>query len=155
MSTPTPKNRHRIVVAPHLILVDGENVLLGKRQNTGYADDMWHVPGGHTEPGENTIQGLTREMKEELGITLHTGDVTLAHAIHHYNNETGEDRLQIFFRSSSWEGKIANTEPQKCSELCWFPQSSLPENMVEYARQAIVLSLKDVRFSLYGWDTNS
>lgn len=56
----------------HIIAVDGvvENnrgeILLVKQRHTG----EWCVPGGQVEVGENLIDGLVREIKEESGIDV-------------------------------------------------------------------------------------
>jgi ADP-ribose pyrophosphatase YjhB (NUDIX family) len=142
--------RLTIVCAPHLILIRDTNVLLGKRCNTGYADGFWHVPGGHMEKGENILDALIREMEEEIGIQIDPTGIDLAHAVH--DNGTNEGRMQMFFTIQDWDGEIENKEPEKCEGLDWFPIDNLPEKTVPYAKQAIELSQKGVRFSLMGWE---
>lgn len=38
-------------------------------------DNMWETPGGRIDEGEGIIDGLHREMREELGVDVVVGDV--------------------------------------------------------------------------------
>lgn len=52
------------------VLRRGQEVLIAKRpQGTSYAG-YWEFPGGKVEPGEPHDLALSRELKEELGITV-------------------------------------------------------------------------------------
>jgi hypothetical protein len=46
-----------------LALLRGDQVLLGERRNTGYADGWWHLPAGGLEAGESVTAGMAREAK--------------------------------------------------------------------------------------------
>ncbi|WP_084685963.1 NUDIX domain-containing protein [Nonomuraea coxensis] len=52
------------------VLRDGDRVLLCHR-NAGrrWYPDVWDLPGGHVEEGEDPKESLVRELREELGIT--------------------------------------------------------------------------------------
>lgn len=62
--------RYRACVDVHLILRRGEEILLGQRQNTGFADGSWHLLSGHTEDGEAATTALIREATEEIGVRI-------------------------------------------------------------------------------------
>lgn len=65
------------IVAAGGIVEDGQgNILLVKTHQGG-----WVFPGGQVEVGENVIDGLIREVKEESGI-----DVEIVHLIGVYSN---------------------------------------------------------------------
>ena len=62
--------RYRACIDVHLILRRNEEILLGQRQNTGFADGSWHLPSGHTEDGESATAALIREANEEIGVRI-------------------------------------------------------------------------------------
>ncbi|MBB2745210.1 UNVERIFIED_ORG: 8-oxo-dGTP pyrophosphatase MutT (NUDIX family) [Microbispora rosea subsp. rosea] len=163
--------RYRPVVDVHLMLTDGEKVLLGRRQGTGYADGEWQImPSGHLEEGESVVDTAVREAREELGVEV--DDCEVVHVMHH-RNAGGTARIGMFLVPRSITGTPVNAEPHKCAELAWFPLDRLPEQTVPYARAgveavrralaatppglpaaadaALVASQAPV-FSLHGWD---
>jgi 8-oxo-dGTP pyrophosphatase MutT (NUDIX family) len=55
------------IVGAGAIIRDAEGqVLLVK---PAYRDDTWEIPGGGLEPGEDPLQAVARELREELGRT--------------------------------------------------------------------------------------
>lgn len=137
-------------IGVHLILIADGSVLLGRRENTGFADGWWSVPGGRLEPGEKAAAGAIREAAEELGITIAEADLKFAHACHHLDPD-GHARLGLFFTATVWTGSPVNAEPEKCSKLDWHLFDALPANTVDYARTAIQLAGQGVTYSEHGW----
>ncbi|WP_061296268.1 NUDIX hydrolase [Herbidospora cretacea] len=140
--------RYKTCVDLHLILRRGDQVLLGQRQNTGYADGSWHLPSGHLDPGESASQGALREAAEEIGVTIEPGDVQFAHLMHHYTNDA---RTALFYEAEQWTGEITNMEPDKCVEWRWFPLDALPDQMIPYAADALAHCIKGDVYSERGW----
>ncbi|GAB3163303.1 NUDIX domain-containing protein [Microbispora hainanensis] len=127
--------RYRPVVDVHLLLTDGEKVLLGRREGTGYADGEWQImPSGHLEEGESVVDAAVREAREELGIEVDGCEVV--HVMHHHN-AGGTARIGMFLVPHSITGTPVNAEPHKCAELAWFPFDRLPERTVPYARAGV------------------
>lgn len=100
-----------------------KTILLGKRLNTFQAG-TWGLPGGHLEFGESFEEALSRELKEELGITatrmrqlgaFNTPSLPLSH------------HVQIAFIIDEFNGTPLNIEPDKCSEIHFFALDNLPE----------------------------
>jgi 8-oxo-dGTP pyrophosphatase MutT (NUDIX family) len=136
-----------LLVDLHLVLRDRERILVGMRRNTGFADGMYHLPAGRLEEDETITAGAIREAKEELGIDIHPADLVLLHVMHH---RTG--RLALFFEATKWSGEIVNAEPDKCEQLDWIAEERLPENMVPYARAALLLIGEGKSVGAFGWD---
>ncbi|MEW9533947.1 NUDIX domain-containing protein [Microbispora sp. NPDC049125] len=142
--------RYRPVVDVHLLLMDGDRVLLGRREGTGYADGEWQImPSGHLEAGEPVVGTAIREAYEELGIEVEGCEV--AHVMHH-RNAGGTARIGLFLTAGAVTGTPVNAEPHKCAELGWFPLDRLPERTVPYARAGIEAVRDGLRFSLHGWE---
>lgn len=57
------------------VLMDAEGrVLLAQRPPGKHLAGTWEFPGGKLEPGESAHDGLARELVEELGIEIETGE---------------------------------------------------------------------------------
>ncbi|MBP2706199.1 NUDIX domain-containing protein [Microbispora sp. RL4-1S] len=148
----TAPGRYRPVVDVHLLLFDESGrVLLGRRQDTGYADGEWHImPSGHLEEGESVVAAAAREAREELGIEV--GECRVAHVMHH-RNPGGTARIGMFLTTTGMSGTPVNAEPHKCAELAWFPPDRLPDRMVPYSRAGVAAVCRADAFSLHGWTT--
>ncbi|MGV9834272.1 NUDIX hydrolase [Nocardia niigatensis] len=140
--------RHTVTGDVHLVLRRGNEVLFGQRQNTGYEDGAWHVPSGHLEAGESVVAALIREAEEEIGVVIDEGDVQFSHIMH---NSSSGGRMAFFFIVRAWRGEPENREPDKCTELQWFPTSELPGHLIDYCRAAMEHISAGRPFSVYGW----
>ncbi|WP_249358005.1 NUDIX hydrolase [Nocardia cyriacigeorgica] len=132
----------------HLLLRRGDEVLFGQRQNTGYEDGAWHLPSGHLEADESVIDALIREADEEIGVRINPADVEFTHVMH---NSSSGGRIAFFFIVETWTGEPTNREPDKCTELRWFPLHALPDHLIDYCRTALGHIRDTKTFSVYGW----
>lgn len=57
------------------IIRRADTVLLTRRPENSRHAGMWEFPGGKLDPGETPAQGLARELREELDIRVHVGDI--------------------------------------------------------------------------------
>lgn len=141
------KERNKATPAVYLFLRKGEEILLGRRQNSGYYDGWYSVPAGHVEFGELPIGGLIREMKEELGISINPKDLRLVYTMYRAKHDETGERFDLFFETKKWSGKIKINEPHKCDDLHWFPIKELPKNMMHHVKIAIKNSEKLIFYS--------
>lgn len=141
--------RYTSCIDLHLILRDSSGrVLLGQRQNTGWADGLFGLPSGHLEDGEPASAGVAREAEEETGILIKTDNLRLAHVMHH---RTDSGRMALFFEARDWSGEITNTEPDKCAGWDFHHPSDLDDKIVPYLAKALVhISAKEF-YSEGGW----
>lgn len=105
-------------------------VLLALRKNTGYHDGEYELPGGHVDAGEDIIQAMIREAKEELLIEIEEKDLKIAHIIHHYS----KDRINFILTTDSYKGIPQIGEPDQCENLEWFSINKLPSNTMPKVR---------------------
>ena len=140
--------RFKMPVAVHLLLIQDDKILLIKRFNTGYCDNMFSLPAGHVEKGENVRDAMIRETKEEINI-----DVSKKLKIVQVMNRKGTDqeRIDYFFLAKKWKGIINNNEPNKCSLIKWVNIDKLPKNTILYVKYAIEMYLKKEKFTMFDW----
>ena len=129
--------RFRAVVAVHLFLLRGEEVLLLRRANTGYEDGNYSVIAGHLDGNETASHAMAREAVEEAGISLAPADLRFVHIMHRKEAVEADERIDLFFAATRWQGEPEIAEPEKCSALRWAALDALPPNMVPYVRAAL------------------
>ncbi len=139
------KTRFTVIPAVYLVLQKDGQVLLLQRQNTGYMDGSYGLPAGHHDGGQTIKEGTCREAKEEIGLDLTPDDLTFAHVMHRQAND-GE-RVDFFFTCTNWSGTPSNTEPDKCSDLSWFPMNNLPSNITPIVAQALNSIANNIPYS--------
>lgn len=115
---------------------DCTQILLHRRQNTGYEDGKWDVAGsGHVDENETARMAVARECKEELGIDVNIEDLVFAHLSHRILKDRAY--YDIYFVVNTYNGTPSIMEPDKCSELKWFDINNLPNDIIEFRRQDI------------------
>lgn len=141
--------RYTAHVDLHLILRDDERrVLLGQRQNTGWADGQLGLPSGHLEDGESATTGMAREADEEIGVLVKTDDLRLVHLMHHHTNS---GRVALFFEATGWSGEIVNREPDKCAGWTFVDPANPPAQIVPYIADALRHIAAGEIYSEGGW----
>jgi 8-oxo-dGTP diphosphatase len=145
-----------VVPAAYVYLRRDEQVLLQRRQNTGYMDGMW-VAGaaGHVELGETAGQAAIREAREELGIRLDPEHMQPATIMQRTDGTSDpcEQRADWFFVAEVWSGTPVVREPHKCAEVAWFALTDLPAQMPEYEKVVLAALANGTleRFTSFGF----
>jgi 8-oxo-dGTP diphosphatase len=106
-----------IVAVGGIVEDDHGNILLVKTQHGG-----WVFPGGQVEAGENLIDALSREIKEESGI-----DTVVSHLIGVYSNTAIHKwhdgvtdvptKVMLDYACKPVGGQLCTSE--ETSESCW------------------------------------
>ncbi|MFB6366152.1 NUDIX domain-containing protein [Paenibacillus elgii] len=148
MST-TEKEWFRVHSAVYLILVRDNKLLLLRRTNTGYEDGKLSLVAGKMDGNEEVKRAAAREAWEESGVRVDPADLEVA-SVMHRNSDTGE-WIDFFLTVKRWKGEPYNREPDKCSEMAWYPLDGLPEDMIPHVRQAVENVLAGVYYDSYGW----
>ncbi len=147
MST-SNKSRYKVIPAVFLVLLQGDTVLLQKRQNTGHEDGNYSLVGGHFEGNESATSVLIREAKEEIGITLNPTDLKLVYVLH---KKTEDERIDLFFMAKKWKGTPKICEQDKSDDLKYVSLTALPKNTIAYIAQALSDIQKNVIYGEFGW----
>ncbi len=131
------KQRNKAVPAAYIILEKDGQILIGRRANTSYQDGNYQMPAGHVEASEAPTAAAVREAKEEIGVDINPSDFELVHTMHRPAHDATGDRIDLFFRTRVWKGKVENKEPLKCEDLHWASYNELPVNMVPHVKHAL------------------
>jgi mutator protein MutT len=78
----TTAKRALVHVVAGVLTDAGGRILLAQRPAGKHLAGGWEFPGGKLEPGESRLAALTRELSEELGVTINTAHplLRLVHA---------------------------------------------------------------------------
>ncbi|MFG2830018.1 NUDIX domain-containing protein [Streptomyces sp. NPDC048434] len=128
-------------------------VLLQRSENAKFAQGMWDLPVGKSEPGEPIIETAVRELFEETGLTVNPEALKVAHIIHGaWGVEAPNGFLTVVFAAHDWTGEPENREPRKHSQVRWVDADSIPENFVDTTANAVHRYLEGgPEVSLDGW----
>lgn len=116
------KNIRPVVGVGIYILNQKKELLLMHRiSNNGL--DTWSPAGGHLEFGESFAECVSREAREEWGIT-----VSKIRLLALTNDKYQEDKQSItfHFKSQIKNGVPKIMEPHNFDEIDWFPLDNLP-----------------------------
>lgn len=100
-------------VVAGLLRRDGQMLLCHRTPERSHYPDVWDLPGGRVEPGENPLQALTRELKEELGIDARP---SMESAWKTLSNE--EFQLHIYL-IDDWQNEPYNIAPDEHDQIRW------------------------------------
>lgn len=145
---------HRHLIDVHVLLTDGDRLLLSQRGGDDQFTGRWHVPSGKTE-NEPITMAAVREAFEEVGVRIAPADLRVVH-LAHVAGSGPEPRLGVFLHAIRWQGEPCNREPDKCLAVEWVPIDRLGEvDLIEYPAEGIraFLAGGSVSFSETGWDS--
>jgi 8-oxo-dGTP diphosphatase len=121
------------VVAGVVLDVD-ERVLIARRPRGSRQGGLWEFPGGKRESAETAIAALTRELGEEIGITIRRAR-PLIRLLHRYPDRHVD--LDAW-RVDRWEGDAFGREGQ---ELKWVARDRIHDFDLLPANRPIIASL--------------
>lgn len=124
----------RPYLASYCLIRASDTILLQRRFNTGYLDGHWALPSGHVIDEEDALTGASRELLEETGLIVATGDWRFVCAMHRRTDRTIVD---LFFTTDKFLGTPRICEPTKCDGLAFFRTAALPHPLAGYIGVAL------------------
>ena len=100
----------RIHVVAAIIYGTPDQILISRRPDHLHQGGLWEFPGGKIEADESAYQGLVRELKEELDITV-TAAAPFMQVSHDYSDK---HVLLDIWQVTAFEGEARGVEGQEC-----------------------------------------
>jgi 8-oxo-dGTP pyrophosphatase MutT (NUDIX family) len=143
--------RHKLSASVFIALLSEQKILLLRRKGTGWLDGAFSVPAGGVDADETISAAAVREAWEEVGVRIEPADLAYAHTLHSLTE--GRDWVGHFFTVTRWAGTPTLREPDKHSDLGWWPLRKLPQETIPYVRQALRCINQREPYSEFGWTT--
>ena len=93
--------------------------------------DWWNLPGGGLEYDESVEDGLAREVREEIGVSI-----TIARLIGIYSKPRKREVVLAFLCQLSEDSPEPGTS-EEVSEVGWFASGEFPERLLPKHRQRL------------------
>lgn len=107
--------------ASALVLDEIGRVLLARRAGQP-GTGLWDLPGGFVDEGEDPLEALRRELREEAGVEIEPEEYVAT--IPDRYGEDGPWTLNLY-----WTARIASGEPEPADDVAafaWFAPEALP-----------------------------
>lgn len=102
-----------VQVVAGLLRRDGRVLLCHRTPHRSHYPDVWDLPGGRVEPGENLVDALARELQEELGIITRLSQESA------WLTLTDDDFQLHIYLVDDWIGELSNLAPDEHDEMRW------------------------------------
>jgi 8-oxo-dGTP diphosphatase len=105
------------------LCVDNGRVLLARRAHPPF-EGFWDIPGGFLDEGEDPLDGLRRELREETGLEVEPQQFLGIWMDRYGGDSTAEATLNLYWTARVVGGDAAPADD--VSELRWFNRDELP-----------------------------
>ncbi len=121
------------------VILDGNNVLLGRRSPTSSYPGAWCFPCGHVEWEEDVRAATHRECLEETGFEVAVHEVIAVHSNFHNPNQ---HTVGIWFHCEIVGGTLRAGDDLDL--VAWFSLFDLPEPMAFPTDQLVLTQLQQI-----------
>jgi 8-oxo-dGTP diphosphatase len=110
--------------ATALVVDERGRILLARRAHEPYAG-LWDLPGGFLDEGEEPLDALRRELREETGVEIEPGQFFGIVVDRYGDSDDARATLNLY-----WLARVVQGEPRPAddvTELRWFGRDELPD----------------------------
>jgi len=132
----TLPGKSEIAVAAGILTDSRGRALIAQRPHGAHQGGWWEFPGGKLDATESPLEGLVRELREEIGVEVHAAEPLMS-----YRHEYPERFIHLHvWRVTEFSGEPAGMEGQA---LRWSAVEDLPNAGLLPADLPIVMALLD------------
>jgi mutator protein MutT len=121
-----------IVVVAAVIEADGA-FLVTRRPDGVHLAGLWEFPGGKIDPPESHVQGLRREIREELD-----ADVDVKELVFYTAHDYADRVVTLYFYRCTLNGE---PRPLLGQQIRWVPRAELPSLCFPPADEELIRKL--------------
>jgi ADP-ribose pyrophosphatase YjhB (NUDIX family) len=122
-----------MVTVGAVVMDEGGRVLL--LQHEFRMGSGWGIPGGFMEQGEQPVEALRRELREEIGVELAAAELISVRTLRR------PQQVEIHFRCRLREGANAQPQSMEINRAGWFEANALPPELSRDQRRIIADAL--------------
>lgn len=145
---------HDLLMSPGasgIVINDKNEILLQLRSDL----NIWGLPGGGMEPGEEPAEAVIREVYEETGVQVLPEHIVVVlaghdHLVTYHNNDQVAVMATVFLcRPISGEPRVNDSESL---DVRYFPLDALPNNLLDRHRFRITKALEYQSSAFFRFD---
>jgi mutator protein MutT len=120
-------------IAVKAFIVHGERLFVVRRASDDVqSPNIWEIPGGRIDLGEDPILGLMREIREETGMYI---DVKYPMSVRHFERADGQIITMLVFLCGVKGGDLKISEEH--SNFEWIDMENCEEKLTEFFHKEI------------------
>jgi 8-oxo-dGTP pyrophosphatase MutT (NUDIX family) len=120
---PVPEGRYYITVAVWIQNSKDEFLL---QLRSAQKDHKWGITGGHPKFGEDSLQGLLTEIKEEIGVTVNPSELILFKTV-----ETEDDFVDLYYLKHDIDISKVVVQPEEVECVKWASAAEIESKIAD------------------------